>query len=49
MTSLRFVALDSDDRIVYGSGKVIPSTEIEATARAILQDPHLDQPHRQLR
>lgn len=31
----------SDDRIVYGTGKVIPSTEIEATAKAILKDPEI--------
>ena len=31
----------ADDRIVYGSGKVIPTQDIEATARKILEDPRI--------
>lgn len=31
----------ADHRIVYGSGKVIPTEEIEATARRIFEDPQI--------
>ncbi len=31
----------SDDRIVYGSGKVIPTEDIEAAARQIFEDPKI--------
>jgi Protein of unknown function (DUF1203) len=31
----------SDDRIVYGSGKVIPTTQIESAAKEIFQDPKI--------